>query len=107
MIDALEQPGFTEEQKYYLDGFVAGGGIRQSLHVLPTWQQTLPSADPVPANFTAEEKAKHKLNGLDTWDLVLQHARDARFPRRNHLSWSAFRPPADRAFRSSRQRWSR
>ena len=81
MIDALEQAGFTEEQKQYLDGFIAGGGIRQSLHVLPMWQQTLPAADPVPANFTAEEKAKHKLNGLDTWDLVLEHARDARFPK--------------------------
>ena len=24
----------------------------------------------------AEEQAKRKLNGLDTWDLVVEHARD-------------------------------
>jgi ferredoxin-nitrite reductase len=78
--------GFTEEQKQYLDGFVRGGGLVQSLNVLPTWQKTLglPEQSPPPAeekNLTAEEKAKRKLNGLDTWDLVLEHARDGRFPK--------------------------
>jgi ferredoxin-nitrite reductase len=29
----------------------------------------------------AEEQAKRNLNGLDTWDLVLEHARDGRFPK--------------------------
>src|SRR5688500_15656221 len=33
--------GFTEEQKQYLDGFVSGGRIAQSLPVFPTWQKTL------------------------------------------------------------------
>ena len=31
--------------------------------------------------LTAEEQAKRKLSGLDTWDLVLDHARDGRFPK--------------------------
>ncbi len=29
----------------------------------------------------AEEQAKRNLNGLDTWNLVLDHAKDARFPK--------------------------
>src|SRR5205823_7988445 len=28
-----------------------------------------------------EEQAKRKLHGLDVWDMVLEHARDARFPK--------------------------
>ena len=86
MIESFDDAGFTEEQKNYLDGFVAGGGIRHALNVLPTWQKTLAIPEqPVPTaaekNLTAEEKAKRKLHGLDTWDLVLQHARDGRFPK--------------------------
>lgn len=94
--------GFTEEQKNYLDGFVAGSGLRSIS--LPTWQGTLGMADsPKPRDaggnstdpnraaqdrhladgkkLVAEEQAKRKLNGLDTWDLVLEHARDGRFPK--------------------------
>ena len=71
--------GFSEEQKQYLDGFVTGGGMRHALNVLPTWQKTV--AAPDDKKLTPEEQAKQKLNGLDTWDLVLQHARDGRFPR--------------------------
>src|SRR5437763_13410426 len=71
---------FTEEQKQYLDGFVHGGGIVRSLNVLPTWQETLGVAEEE-GNFTAEEKAQRKLNGLDTWDLALDQARDGRFPK--------------------------
>jgi len=86
MLDALNEAGFTEEQKQYLDGFVAGGGIRHALNVLPTWQETLasgghPRSSAGEKNLTAEEKAKRNLNGLDTWEMVLAHARDARFPK--------------------------
>ena len=75
MLDSLSEAGFTEEQKQYLDGFVAGGGIRHALNVLPTWHETLAgAAQPRPyaeeKNLTAEEKAKRNLNGLDTWELV-------------------------------------
>lgn len=96
--------GFNEEQKQYLDGFVAGSGLATSLKVLPTWQATLglpqqprprdaggDASDPNRAaqdrtlaegrRLVPEEQAKRKLNGLDTWDLVLEHARDGRFPK--------------------------
>ncbi|MGB7158366.1 MAG: NirA family protein [Tepidisphaeraceae bacterium] len=92
--------GFSEEQKQYLDGFVSGAGVVRSLNVLPTWQKTLGLPEqprPTESSDTniaaqdrfiaegkklcAEEQAKRKLNGLDTWDLVLEHARDARFPK--------------------------
>ena len=78
---------FTDEQKHYLDGFTAGAGLARSLKVLPTWAGTLGGSvpDPVPADdkkLTPEEQAKRKHgNGLDTWDLVLEHARDGRFPK--------------------------
>jgi ferredoxin-nitrite reductase len=79
--------GFTEEQKQYLDGFVSGGRIAQSLTVLPTWQTTLGTSPEQPRpsesdkKLPPEEQAKRKLNGLDTWNLVLHHARDGRFPK--------------------------
>jgi ferredoxin-nitrite reductase len=92
---------FSEEQKQYLHGFASGSGLAQSLTV-PTWQSTLaaaPGASAAPAESSdpniaaqdrtvaqggklcAEEQAKRSLNGLDTWDLVLEHARDRRFPK--------------------------
>jgi ferredoxin-nitrite reductase len=86
---------FTEEQKNYLDGFVAGSGMVKSisLNVLPAKAPAtaLTSSDPAIAaqdrfiaagkKLCAEEQAKRNLNGLDTWQLVLDHARDARFPK--------------------------
>ena len=95
----MHDGGFTEEQKQYLDGFATGSGLgARSLPVLPTWQGTLAtpaaaveSSDPnaVAQNrviaagkkLCPEEQAKRNLNGLDTWDLVLEHARDGRFPK--------------------------
>ena len=99
--------GFTDEQKHYLDGFVHGSGMAHALTVLPSWSATLAAnaapataaTQPAPAessdpNIAAqnrvlaggqklcgEEQAKRNLNGLDTWDLVREHARDGRFPR--------------------------
>jgi ferredoxin-nitrite reductase len=98
---------FTEEQKNYLQGFAAGSGLTRSLPlaVLGGAAAAAPSAAPAPATrdvpigpdaagraaqdrfiaegkkLCAEEQAKRKLNGLDTWGLVLEHARDARFPK--------------------------
>ena len=86
-MDTQADTGFTDEQKHYLDGFVSGSGLARSLTVLPTWQATLGLPDqPAPGSepgkkLCAEEQAKLKLHGLDTWDLVLAQARDARFPK--------------------------
>src|SRR3954468_3087869 len=86
----MSQPEFTEEQKQYLDGFVAGSGLRKSVS-LP-----MAPAQPAPADihakaqdrFTAqgkklvaEEKAKREKNGLDLWDEVAAHAREGKFPK--------------------------
>ncbi|MBV8780245.1 MAG: NirA family protein, partial [Phycisphaerae bacterium] len=106
-IDDITQAGddFSAEQKQYLQGFVAGSGLR-SLDVLPTFASTMGvSVDakprgtdyaPAPENIhllaqdrfladgkklTPEELAKRKMNGLDVWDKLLEHARDDRFPK--------------------------
>src|SRR5690349_12085816 len=86
---------FTEEQKQYLDGFAAGSGLMKtlSLNVIPS-APTGPKAESPDPNLAAqervlaagkklcsEEQAKRNLNGLDAWDLVLDHARDGRFPK--------------------------
>lgn len=100
---------FTDEQKGYLEGFASGSGLARSLSlaVLPTFAATLGVAPgpkpreteghPVGADgagrlaqdrvlasgkkLSLEEQAKRKLNGLETWDLVMQHARDGRYPK--------------------------
>ncbi len=93
---------FTDEQKQYLQGFAAGSGLNRSLPVLgqqATWARTLGASEEVVAGpdalqraaqdrFTAagkkltpEENAKRTLVGLDIWDEMLRHARDARFPK--------------------------
>jgi ferredoxin-nitrite reductase len=102
--------GFTEEQTHYLQGFAAGSGLTRTLPlaVLPTFASTLgmpPQAKPHDSGesrpvgpdapnlmaqdrvladgkkLCAEEQAKRTLNGLDVWDMVMEHARDARFPK--------------------------
>jgi len=103
---AMNTNAFTPDQTNYLDGFAAGSGLGRSLKVLQggaTFTATLgiteerkrPGEETSLADFgraaqdrdldagkklTPEEMAKRKLNGLDTWDMVLEHARDARFP---------------------------
>jgi ferredoxin-nitrite reductase len=88
---------FSEEQKQYLDGFVAGSGLVRTMSLPVVSSSSTPaqlqpvSADPNLAaqdrfiaegkKLCAEENAKRNLNGLDTWDLVLDHARDGRFPK--------------------------
>ena len=93
---------FTEEQKNYLQGFAAGSGLTRSLPLAvlgaaPAAAAPIARETPVGPDsagraaqdrvlaegkkLCAEEQAKRKLNGLDTWDLVLDHARDARFPK--------------------------
>lgn len=97
---------FSEEQKQYLQGFAAGSGLTRALPlaVLGSAAPVMPAPAPPPVRdvaggpdaagraaqdrvlaegkkLSAEEQAKRQLNGLDTWDLVLEHARDARFPK--------------------------
>ncbi len=97
---------FTSEQKNYLEGFAIGSGMTRSLVSLPTFAGVLGNAPgPKPRveegssgpdamnraaqdrflaegkTLTPEEKAKRKKNGLDVWDMMLDHARDNRFPR--------------------------
>jgi ferredoxin-nitrite reductase len=95
---------FSDEQKRYLEGFAAGSGVGLSLRQLPTWAQTLGVADarkPHDAGddrdpnraaqardlaagrkLVAEENAKRDIgHGLDVWDRMVEHARDARFPK--------------------------
>ena len=85
-----DQP-FTDEQKAYLEGFTAGAGLKRAL--------SLPLLEPSPAGAEAiarkaqdrvvaagqklstEEQAKRAKNGLDLWDEVVTHAKDARFPK--------------------------
>jgi ferredoxin-nitrite reductase len=83
---------FTEEQKLYLEGFVAGSSLRKSVALPQLGQQggdgpadihRLAQDRQVAAGkkLVAEEKAKREKNGLDIWDEVAAHARDGKFPK--------------------------
>lgn len=90
---------FSEEQKQYLLGFAAGSGLAQSLGSsvsLPVINGNANSSNgPVDPNRAAQERflaegkklapeeaAKHKLgHGLDIWDEVVRHSRDAKYPK--------------------------
>src|SRR5688572_388443 len=76
----------------YTEGYTAGAALAKALRVLPTAPAAKPlSTDPNVAagdrqiaagkKLTNEENAKRKLNGLDVWDEVVAHAKDARFPK--------------------------
>jgi ferredoxin-nitrite reductase len=87
----MSQPEFTEEQKQYLDGFVAGSGLRKSisLPMAPVPQQGpadihAKAQDRFTAQgkkLVAEETAKRNKNGLDIWQEVVANARDGKFPK--------------------------
>jgi ferredoxin-nitrite reductase len=82
---------------HFPDSFAAGQSIGRSLRALPVLGGA--AAAPVESvstdlnraagdrqiaagkKLTNEENAKRKHNGLDIWDEVLAHARDARFPK--------------------------
>ena len=85
----IDQP-FTEEQKAYLEGFTAGAGIKKSLSLPVVAAPGGPASihrqaqDRFVASgkkLVAEEEAKRAKNGLDLWDEVVAHAKDARFPK--------------------------
>ena len=88
---------FTDDQKSYLKGFMAGSGLSRSLRVLPA--SPAAPAEPRPAGPEAihhaaqdrflaagqklcnEELAKRKKHPLDMWDDVRGHADAGRFPK--------------------------
>ncbi len=101
---------FTEDQKQYLAGFVAGAEALRAGHGLPTFAGTLglkgqapvqvqPAIEALPlgpegwneqarratesrgGKLCAEELAKRKVNGLDVWDQVAEHASQEKFPK--------------------------
>jgi ferredoxin-nitrite reductase len=87
----MDSQSFTEEQKLYLEGFVAGSGLKGALS-LPQ----LGAAPGMPADIhhraqdrfvaagkklVAEEQAKRAKNGLDLWSEVVAHAREGKFPK--------------------------
>lgn len=101
---------FSEEQKQYLQGFIAGSALRGNPNGLPaqaTFATTLaiaaepmktPHGEQTPAGperihfeaqdrFTAagkelvkEEQAKRKTHPLDIWDKVVAHAKEGKYP---------------------------
>ncbi len=91
----------TVPKEIFDHGFAAGAELARSVRSGPTWANTLGKpAEAVPTGpdgvqiaaqdrfiaagkkLSAEEQAKRKLgSGLETWDMVLEHARDARFPK--------------------------
>jgi ferredoxin-nitrite reductase len=85
----MNAESFTEEQKSYLEGFVAGSGMRKSISLPQT-----PAGGPADIHrkaqdrfvaegkkLTAEENAKRAKSGLDIWDEVVAHAREGKFPK--------------------------
>lgn len=97
MISGENGAVFTEAQQQYLHGFVAGSSLAQSIRSLPIVEQNAATAEP--SNVTDlgraaqdrvlasggklcnEEQAKRQRHGLDTWDMIAEHARDGRFPK--------------------------
>src|SRR5438477_9687177 len=86
----MNQQEFTDEQKQYLDGFVAGSGMRKSisLPMAPDQQGPADIHRKAQDRFTAagkklvaEEQAKRAKNGLDIWEEVVAHAREGKFPK--------------------------
>jgi ferredoxin-nitrite reductase len=79
--------GFTAEQKEYLAGLLAGVAHRQS-HDKPADSAShgvQPAAAPAIfgtpfADATKQEQWKHQEHPLDSWDRVLAHAAEGKFP---------------------------
>ena len=77
---------FTAEQKEYLAGLLAGAALHQQSVPPGGGSQGLP-LQPLPAIFgtpladaTKQEAWKHQEHPLDSWDRVLAHATEGKFP---------------------------
>jgi ferredoxin-nitrite reductase len=89
---------FTEEQKHYLQGFVAGAGLLGAVSN-PAAARPAAEAQPLPSGpeaahleaqnrflaegkkLTPEEAAKREKHPLDRWDDLRQHAAEGRYPK--------------------------
>jgi ferredoxin-nitrite reductase len=101
-----ENPGFTEDQKQYLEGFIAGlakkrgialpNGAAAPAAISPTADPTeaAPSDDPTlihrfaqdravaaGGKLVPEELAKREKNPFDMWDEIAANAAAGRFPK--------------------------
>ena len=106
----MSDDGFTEEQRQYLQGFVAGADLARSTSGLPTFGQTLarnrvlpsPTATPRPSSplgpeslqyeaqsrllaegkkLCPEEEAKRQKFPLDRWDELAARAANGQYPK--------------------------
>ena len=114
----------TVPKEVFDSGFAAGAELARSFRGA-TWANTpVAGVTPPPVGpdgiqiaaqdrfvaagkkLSAEEQAKRKfVSGLDTWDLVLEHARDARFPKGTDVFMMKFQglffvAPAQNSFMS-------
>jgi ferredoxin-nitrite reductase len=115
-------PGFSEEQKQYLQGFASGLAAKRAAAGLPALFDggAKPSA-PVPSSpdglhraaqdrfltagkkLSAEEEAKRTKNPLDMWDELVANAAAGRFPKGTDVFLTKFHglfyvAPAQNAF---------
>jgi ferredoxin-nitrite reductase len=87
----MTDPGFTEEQKQYLDGFLSGVAARRGGAAPP---QSSDTGAPIDIHRAAqdrflaagkklvpEEEAKRKAHPLDMWDELRAEAAEGRFPK--------------------------
>lgn len=101
----LAEQSFSPEQKEYLQGFFAGVAVRQPFvghlsngQITSSPMPGLPNiaAEPVPpeeeqavfgtpiADLCEQEIWKLERNGLDTWDELMEHAAENKFPDKKH-----------------------
>src|SRR5271163_4255423 len=94
-----QDPGFTDEQKQYLEGFIAGIAQKHGIVVPNGMAIAVPGGAPSPGDPTAihiaaqdravasggtlvpEELAKREKNPFDMWDEIAANAAADRFPK--------------------------
>ena len=87
IVELPKAGSFTDEQKEYLSGFMAGVaqrglapgvGADAGPNPVPPAEETV-HGTPL-ADVTKHERWKHEEHGLDSWDRILEHAEGNRFP---------------------------
>jgi ferredoxin-nitrite reductase len=99
MTSPLDGQPFTAEQKEYLQGFFAGAAFRAPFvgrqadglltsdpaSGLPNAAAEPPTVFGTPIEDLCEQEVwKYEQNGLDTWDALVEHARDNKLPDKRH-----------------------
>ncbi len=89
--------GFTEEQKGYLKGYVHG--LQASVQIVPQSQKPVSFSDVEPdpvqgikrysghghGKLIFEEQIKQEKHPLDSWELLVEHARENKKPERENV----------------------